>query len=261
MAIRFPLISGNWKMNHNHLEAIHCVEKLHFRLAREDYAFADVSIHPPFTDIRSVQTFLAGEKKAQIQLGAQNGHAEDKGAYTGEVSMTMLAKLDVRFVILGHSERRQMFGDTDDVVNAKVKSVIKNGMIPIFCCGETLEQREAGDAQAIVYAQIVAGLAKVKAEDVGKMVVAYEPIWAIGTGVTATSEDAQVMCAAVRAQIVETFGADAGLRVRIQYGGSAKPGNAAELLSQPDIDGLLVGGASLDPDEFAKIVQAAAHLG
>ena len=141
-----PLISGNWKMNHNHLEAIHTIEKLHFRLAKEDYAHADVSVHAPFTDIRSVQTFLAGEKNARILLGAQNCHAEEKGAFTGEVSVTMLAKLDVAYVIVGHSERRQMFGETDETVNAKVRSVLKHGMTPIMCCGETLDQREAGEA-------------------------------------------------------------------------------------------------------------------
>ena len=253
---RMPLISGNWKMNHNHLEAIHCVEKLHFRLAKEDYAHTDVSIHPPFTDLRSVQTFLAGEKHARLVLGAQNCHADEKGAFTGEVSVTMLAKLDVAYVIVGHSERRQMFGETDDGVNAKVKAVLKHAMVPIMCCGESLEQREAGEAESIVRGQIAAGLAKVKADDVAKLVVAYEPIWAIGTGRTATADDAQAMCAAVRSQVTDSFGADAGLRVRVQYGGSAKSTNAGELLSMDDIDGLLVGGASLDPDEFAKIVQA-----
>ncbi len=254
------LISGNWKMNHNHLEALHTVEKLHFRLAKEDFIHTDVSVHPPFTDIRSVQTFLAGEKKASLLLGAQNCHPEDKGAFTGEVSVSMVAKLDCKLVIVGHSERRQIFGETDEFVNAKVKAVIKHGMTPILCCGETLEQRDAGDAEVIVRAQIDAGLAKVKPEDVAKLVIAYEPIWAIGTGVTATSDDAQAMCAAVRDQISKSFGEAAALGVRVQYGGSAKPANAAELLGQPDIDGLLVGGASLDPDEFAKIVQAAAAV-
>ena len=256
--IRTPLISGNWKMNHNHLEALHTIEKLHFRLHKDDYAHADVSVHPPFTDLRTVQTFLAGEKHAHIVLGAQNCHPDAKGAFTGEVSVTMLAKLDIRYVITGHSERRQMFGDTDEFVNEKVKAILKAGMVPIFCCGETLDEREAGAAETKVRAQIVAGLDGVRADDVAKIVVAYEPIWAIGTGLTATAADAQEMCAAVRDQVTQTFGPKAGLRVRIQYGGSAKAVNAAELLSQPDIDGLLVGGASLDPDEFAKIVQAAA---
>ena len=256
--LRTTLISGNWKMNLNHLEALHCVEKLHFRLHKDDYAHADVCVHPPFTDLRTVQTYLAGEKHAQILLGAQNCHADEKGAFTGEVSVTMLAKLEVRYVIVGHSERRQLFGENDDGVNAKVRAILKTGMLPIMCCGESLEEREAGDAEAKVRAQVVGGLTKVKPDDVAKLVIAYEPIWAIGTGRTASADDAQSMCAAVRAQVEETFGSEAALRVQIQYGGSAKAANAEELLGQPDIDGLLVGGASLDPDEFAKIVQAAA---
>ncbi len=254
--LRKPLISGNWKMNHNHLEALHCVEKLAFRLSSDDYARVDVSVHPPFTDLRTVQTYISSEKKVDLLLGAQHCHADDKGAFTGEVSVTFLAKLEVRYVIVGHSERRQLFAETDPGVNAKVKAVLKTGMIPIMCCGETLAEREADEAEAKVRAQIVDGLAGVKAEDVARLVIAYEPIWAIGTGRTATADDAQAMCAAVRAQVVDTFGPEAGLRVRVQYGGSAKAANAAELMAQPDIDGLLVGGASLDPDEFAKIVQA-----
>ncbi len=254
--IRKPLISGNWKMNHNHFEALHCVEKLAMRLNSDDYARVDVSVHPPFTDIRTVQTFITSEKKCDIILGAQHCHTEEKGAFTGEVSPAFLAKLEIRYVLCGHSERRQFFGETDEGVNAKVKAILKFGMTPIMCVGESLEQREAGEAEALVRAQVVAGLAKVKAEDVAKMVIAYEPIWAIGTGKTATAEDAQVMCAAVRAQVSETFGAETALRVRIQYGGSAKATNATELMAQPDVDGLLVGGASLDPDEFAKIVNA-----
>ncbi len=255
--LRTLLISGNWKMNHNHLEALHTVEKLHFRLHKDDFAFTDVSVHPPFTDLRTVQTYLAGEKKALLLLGAQNCHQELKGAFTGEVSPAMLAKLDVKYVIVGHSERRQMFGESDDIVNAKARAVLGAGMTPIVCCGETLEQREAGEAVSLVCAQIVASLDGIKPEVVGSLVIAYEPIWAIGTGVTATSDDAQQMCAAIRNQIGETFGAEPAMRVRIQYGGSAKANNAVELLSQPDVDGLLVGGASLDPDEFSKIVQAA----
>jgi triosephosphate isomerase (TIM) len=255
--VRTPLVSGNWKMHHNHLEALHCTEKLHMRLSSEDFAKCDVSVHPPFTDLRTVQTFLAGEKRARILLGVQNCHPDEKGAFTGEVSVTMVAKLDVKFVIVGHSERRQLFGETDAGVNTKVKSVLKHQMTPIMCCGETLEEREAGEAEARVRAQIVAGLAGVKAEQVAAMVIAYEPIWAIGTGLTATADDAQNMCASIRSVVTETFGAETGLRIRIQYGGSVKPNNAAELLARPDIDGLLVGGASLDPDDFAKIVQAA----
>lgn len=255
--LRTLLISGNWKMNHNHLEALHTVEKLHFRLHKDDFAFTDVSVHPPFTDLRTVQTYLAGEKKAHLLLGAQNCHQETKGAFTGEVSPAMLAKLDVKYVIIGHSERRQMFGENNEMVNAKVKAVLSAAMTPIVCCGETLEEREAGTAVELVCAQIVASLNGIKSEVVSGLVIAYEPIWAIGTGVTATSDDAQQMCAAIRRQIGETFGAEAALRLRIQYGGSAKANNAVELLSQPDVDGLLVGGASLDPDEFSKMVQAA----
>ncbi len=255
-AIRKPLISGNWKMNHNHFEALHCVEKLAMRLTQEDYARVDVSVHPPFTDLRTVQTFITSEKKCDLLLGAQHCHTEEKGAFTGEVSPAFLAKLEIAYVICGHSERRQFFGETDAGVNAKVKAILKFGMTPIMCVGETLEQREAGEAAAVVNAQVVAGLEKIKADDVAKLVIAYEPIWAIGTGRTATADDAQSMCAAVRAQVAETFGAEAALRVRIQYGGSAKASNAAELMSQPDVDGLLVGGASLDPDEFSKIVIA-----
>ena len=256
---RRPLISGNWKMNHNHLEAIHCVEKLAFRLSKEDYARVDVSVHPPFTDLRSVQTFILSEKNVGLQLGAQHCHAADKGAFTGEVSVAMLAKLDVRYVIAGHSERRQLFGETDDGVNEKVRAILKAGMKPITCVGETLEEREAGIAMERVGAQVPAALAGLKADAVGSLVIAYEPIWAIGTGRTATVDDAQEMCASIRASVASQFGAEAGLRVRIQYGGSAKAANASELLGQPDIDGLLVGGASLDADDFAKIVQAARY--
>ncbi len=254
--LRRPLISGNWKMNHNHFEALHCVEKLAMRLSSDDYAHVDVSVHPPFTDLRTVQTYISSERKVLLAVGAQHCHAQDNGAFTGEVSPAFLAKLEVQFVIVGHSERRQHFGETDEGVNAKVKAVLKHAMTPIMCVGETLEQREVGEAEPIVRAQIVAGLDAVSAEAVGGMVIAYEPIWAIGTGKTATSEDAQTMCAAVRAQVSDSFGPEAAMRVRIQYGGSAKSGNAAELMGQHDIDGLLVGGASLDPDEFAKIIQA-----
>ena len=250
---RRPLISGNWKMHHNHLEALHTVEKLAFRLNKQDYARVDVAVHPPFTDLRSVQTFLLSEKNVDIVLGAQHCHPSDKGAFTGEVSVSMLAKLDVRYVIVGHSERRQLFGETDAGVNEKVRAVLKASMLPIVCCGETIEQRDAGEAEVVVTAQLNAALAKVSADDVAKLVIAYEPIWAIGTGLSATTEDAQSMCAQIRA-VVATTSAEAALRCRVQYGGSVKPGNAGELMAQPDIDGLLVGGASLDADDFAKII-------
>lgn len=251
---RTPLISGNWKMHHNHLEAIQVVQKLSYRLDRDDYDHVEVSVHPPFTALRSVQTLLDADR-IPIALGAQNCHWEDKGAFTGEVSPAMLAKLDVTYVIVGHSERREHFGETDEQVNRKVKAVLAHGMRPIMCVGETLAEREAGQAAAKVDRQVRAGLAGLTAEQVATVVVAYEPIWAIGTGRTATPDDAQEMCARVRAVVGEAFGDGAAAAVRVQYGGSVKPGNIAALMAGPDVDGALVGGASLDPDEFAQIVQ------
>ena len=255
---RKPIISGNWKMHHNHFEAIQAVQKLSYRLDGDDYAAVDVSVHPPFTDIRSIQTVIESDNM-KILIGAQNCHWEDKGAFTGEVAPPMLAKLNVTHVIVGHSERREYFGETDETVNKKTKAVLGNGMTPIVCCGETLEEREGGQAETKVEAQIRLGLNGVTREHVGSLVIAYEPIWAIGTGRTATSEDAQAMCAHIRRVVEAEFGAEPAANVRIQYGGSVKPGNIAELMGQPDIDGALVGGASLDPDEFAAIVQYRNH--
>ena len=251
---RRPLISGNWKMNHNHFEAIQFIQKLAYLVAADDLADVDVSIHPPFTDIRSVQTVLESDKLG-FALGAQHCHWEDAGAFTGEVSPAFLAKLGVDYVIAGHSERRELFGETDEMVNRKVTAILAKEMIPILCCGETLDEREAGSTVERVAGQVAAGLAGLSAEQVAGMVVAYEPIWAIGTGRTATAQDAQDVCAAIRAKIGELFGADTAAEVRIQYGGSVKPSNIAELIAQPDIDGALVGGASLVPDDFAQIVR------
>ena len=255
---RKPIISGNWKMHHNHFEAIQAVQKLHYRLTKDDHEAVQVSVHPPFTDIRSIQTVIESDRM-EILVGAQNCHWEPKGAYTGEVAAPMLAKLNVSHVIVGHSERREYFGETDEIVNQKVKAVLGNEMTPIMCCGETLEEREAGSAESKVEGQIRAGLAGVTTEHIAAMVIAYEPIWAIGTGRTATSEDAQGMCAHIRRVVAAEFGAEPAAAVRIQYGGSVKPGNIAELMGQPDVDGALVGGASLDPDEFAAIVQYRTH--
>lgn len=255
---RKPLISGNWKMHHNHFEAIQAVQKLHYRLTKDDAEAVDVSVHPPFTDLRSIQTVIESDRM-NLLLGAQNCHWEPKGAFTGEVAPPMLAKLNVAYVIVGHSERREYFGETDEWVNKKVKAVFANEMTPIMCCGETLEEREAGSAESKVEGQIRAGLAGLSGEQVASMVVAYEPIWAIGTGRTATAEDAQAMCGHIRRVVGAEFGADSAAAVRIQYGGSVKPGNIAELMGQADIDGALVGGASLDPDEFAAIVQYRTH--
>jgi triosephosphate isomerase len=267
---RRPLISGNWKMNLNHFEAIQAVQKLAYRLSPDDHRAADVAVHPPFTDLRSVQTVLESDD-IPISLGAQSCHWAESGAYTGEISPVMLAKLHVAYVIVGHSERRQLFGETDAIVAAKLRAVLIHGMTPIVAVGETLEQREAGEAESTVTSQIRAALTGAASEDdlsgmpavrpltehqVGQLVIAYEPIWAIGTGRNATPDDAQGMCRTIRSTVAEQAGKEVAGSLRIQYGGSCTPANAPDLLTQPDIDGALVGGASLDPDSFAKIVQS-----
>jgi triosephosphate isomerase len=251
---RKPIISGNWKMHHNHFEAIQTVQKLSYLLDTEVFDRTEVTVHPPFTDIRSVQTTIETDRM-DIGLGAQHCHWEEKGAFTGEVSPAFLAKLNVRYVIAGHSERRELFGETDEDVNRKVLAIVKLGMTPIMCVGETLEEREAGSTEEKVAGQVRAGLVGLSPAQVGEIVIAYEPIWAIGTGRTATPDDAQATCKLVREVVGEVAGPEAAATVRVQYGGSVKPGNIAELMAQPDIDGALVGGASLDPDEFARIVQ------
>ena len=256
MSERTPLISGNWKMHHDHFEALRTIQKLNWLLPPDVMEQVDVSIHPPFTDIRTVQTSIEADRMPFL-LGAQHCHAEDTGAFTGEVSPVFLAKLDVKMVICGHSERRSIFGETDEMVNAKVSAVLRHKMTPILCVGESLEQREAGETEDVVLAQVVNGLRGVSKAAVAELVIAYEPVWAIGTGRTATPDDAQVVCASIRAAVAASFGADAATGVRIQYGGSVKSGNIAELMAQDDIDGALVGGASLDADEFARIVQHA----
>lgn len=241
-------------MNLNHYDAIQLVQKLSYLITKDDVEKVDVSLHPPFTDIRTVQTTLESDR-IPFFLGAQNCHSEDSGAFTGEVSAAFLTKLNVRYVICGHSERRQLFGESNEFVASKAASVIRNKMIPIVCVGETREEREAGSALSVVADQIVASLKGLVDTQIGDLVIAYEPIWAIGTGLTATATDAQEVCAHVRATVKSVWGADAAQSVRIQYGGSVKAGNIAELMAQTDIDGALVGGASLDPDEFARIVQ------
>ena len=251
---RRPLISGNWKMHHNHLEAIQVVQKLSYRLTAQDYELVDVSVHPAFTALRSIQLLL-DDQRIPIALGAQNCHWEPKGAFTGEISVPMLAKLDVVYVIVGHSERRELFGETDDDVRRKLEAVIAGGMTPIVCVGETLEERESGATEAKVTGQVEAALQGLPADQVAGLVVAYEPIWAIGTGRTATPDDAQTTIGLIRRVAAGLFDADVAGHIRIQYGGSVKATNIAELMAQPDIDGALVGGASLDPDEFARIVQ------
>lgn len=255
MSSRQPLISGNWKMHHTHLEAIAVVQKLAFSLNDEDYRVLAVSVHPAFTALRSVQTVLEADD-IPIALGAQDVYPGDKGAFTGEVSPVMLAKLNVRYVIVGHSERRELFGETDEVVKAKLDAVLRHGMTPILCVGETLAEREAGETEAKVSRQLSSALAGLSAEQVGGLVVAYEPIWAIGTGRNATPEDAQQIAASLRQQVKEACGADAAARIRIQYGGSVKPDNTEALSLQEDVDGALVGGASLDAGTFARVIHA-----
>ena len=250
---RRPLISGNWKMHHNHFEAIQSVQKLAYLVPKATTELVDISLHPPFTDLRSIQTLIDADD-LPFALGAQHCHWEDKGAFTGEVSPVFLAKLDVKYVVAGHSERRELFGETDEMVAAKVSAIQKHGMTPIACVGETLEERQAGDTESKVIGQIDSVIAGRTKGQIATMVIAYEPIWAIGTGKTATSGDAQAVCASIRARIARVTDSTTAGAVRIQYGGSVKPGNMADLMAQVDIDGALVGGASLDPDEFAKIV-------
>ena len=252
--LRRPLISGNWKMNHNHLEAIQVVQKLSYRLTSEDYEAVDVSVHPAFTALRSIQ-LLIEDQRIPVALGAQNCHWESKGAFTGEISVPMLAKLDVVYVIVGHSERRELFGETDEEVRRKLDAVLAGGMTPIVCVGETLEERESGATDSKITGQVEAALSGLPAEQVAGLVVAYEPIWAIGTGRTATPDDAQATIGMIRKVASGLVGDEVAGRIRIQYGGSVKPTNIAELMAQPYIDGALVGGGSLDPDDFARIVQ------
>ena len=252
--MRKPLMSGNWKMHHTHLEAIATVQKLSYLLFQEDYETVDVSVHPAFTALRSIQTLLDADS-IPIALGAQNCHWEPAGAYTGEIAPPMLAKLDVAYVIVGHSERRQLFGETDETVNKKVKAVLAAGMTPILAVGETLDERRDNFTEQKCLGQVEAGLAGVAAEQVSGLVVAYEPIWAIGTGQVATPDDAQSVIGCIRGEISRLYGESTGDAVRLQYGGSVKPANIADLMTQPDIDGALVGGASLDADEFSRIIR------
>jgi len=251
--MRKNLIAGNWKMNATHLEAIQMVQKLSYRLDHNDYQRVDVVVCPPFTALRSAQTVIETDH-LPIGLGAQNVYWEDKGAYTGEIAPGMLAKLSVSYVIVGHSERRELFGETDADVNRKAKAVFAAGMTPILCVGETEEERESGVTEAKIGGQIREGLVGLTAEQVAGMVVAYEPIWAIGTGRSASDDDAGAMATYIRNTIAGIAG-DAAEETRILYGGSMNPGNVAGLMAKSDIDGGLVGGASLDPDTFASVIR------
>ncbi|MFD4779578.1 triose-phosphate isomerase [Rhodococcus qingshengii] len=254
---RKPLIAGNWKMNLNHLEAIALVQKIAFSLPAKYFDKVDVTVIPPFTDIRSVQTLIEGDKLL-LTYGAQDVSTQDSGAFTGEISGSMLAKLGCTFVVVGHSERRTLHGETNETVLAKTKAALKNGLTPIVCIGEGLEIREAGDHVAYNVDQLKGSLAGLSAEEISKIVIAYEPVWAIGTGRVASAADAQEVCAAVRATVAELADAEVAAGVRVLYGGSVSSKNVGEIVGQTDVDGALVGGASLKADEFATLSAIAA---
>ncbi|RYP87549.1 triose-phosphate isomerase [Nocardioides guangzhouensis] len=253
-AKRTPLMAGNWKSNLNHQEAVVLVQKLAWTLSdkRHDYGKVEVAVLPPFTDLRSVQTLVDGDRLS-IKYGAQDVSEHDGGAYTGEISAAMLAKLGCSYVVVGHSERREYHSETDQLVNTKAGKAIAAGMVPIVCVGEGLEVRQAGEHVPFTLAQLDGSLAGLTAEQVGALVVAYEPVWAIGTGEVATPDDAQEVCAAIRERVREVHGDAAADAVRVLYGGSVKAANIAGIMERPDIDGALVGGASLQPDEFGGI--------
>ena len=257
MATRKPLIAGNWKCNLNHLEAIALVQKIAFALPAKYFDHVDVTVIPPFTDIRSVQTVVDGDKLL-LTYGAQDLSQHDSGAYTGEISGAFLAKLGCTFVVVGHSERRRLHGETDEVVLAKTTAALRHELTPIVCIGEGLEVREAGDHVAHNVAQLRGSLAGLTSEQIARTVIAYEPVWAIGTGRVASAADAQEVCGAVRATLAELAGDDVAGSVRVLYGGSVNAKNVGEIVGQPDIDGALVGGASLKSDEFATLSAIAA---
>jgi triosephosphate isomerase (TIM) len=247
-------MAGNWKMNLNHLEAIALVQKLAFSLGPEDFDAVDVAVLPPFVDLRSVQTLVDGDK-LRIAYGAQDLSVHDSGAYTGEISGAMLAKLGCTYVTVGHSERRQHHGETDELVGRKVQAALRHGLTPILCVGEGLDVREQGGQVEHCVGQVERALTGVPAEQARGVVVAYEPVWAIGTGKVATPEDAQEVCGEVRATLARLYPGELADGVRVLYGGSVKPDNIAAIMAQPDVDGALVGGASLDAAGFAAIVQ------
>ena len=249
-----PLIIGNWKMHANHLEAIQMVQKLSYRLDLDDYDRVEVVVAPPFTALRSVQIVI-DQDHMRIGLGAQDVHWEEQGAFTGEVSAQMLAKLAVDHVIVGHSERRLLFGETDKTVNKKTRAIFAADMRAIVCVGETLEEREAGRAESVVVGQVEGALAHVEGHSVSELSIAYEPVWAIGTGRTALPDDAGLMAEIIREKVRDLAATDAAASVRILYGGSVNPANIKDFMAKTHIDGALVGGASLDPDTFAAIVR------
>jgi triosephosphate isomerase len=254
MTKRRPIIAANWKMHKTHLEAIRDVQKLSYLLDRSDADRVEVVICPAFTALRAVQTLIDSDR-LPYGLGAQNVHQEEKGAFTGEVSPPMLRALKCGYVIVGHSERRQLFGETDEVVNRKVRSVFSHAMVPILCVGESLEEREAGATEEKVAGQVRRDLQGVASEDATRLVIAYEPIWAIGTGRNAEPADAGQVVGLIRDTLSSSYSKEVADAVRVQYGGSVKAGNIRDFMAHPEIDGALVGGASLDPEEFALIVK------
>ena len=252
---RQPLVAGNWKMNLNHFEAIALVQKIAFSLKPQHYDAVDVAVLPPFTDIRSVQTLVDGDR-LRLTYGAQDLSPHPSGAYTGDISGGMLAKLGCTFVVVGHSERRQHHGETDELVNAKLKAAYAHGLTPILCLGEQLPVREEGWHVEHCVDQLAQALVGIPEDQAASVVIAYEPVWAIGTGKVATPADAQEVCAALRSRLAELYAPELADAVRVLYGGSVKSTNAGEIVSQPDVDGALVGGASLDGEEFAGICVA-----
>ena len=258
---RTPLMAGNWKMNLDHLQATHLVQKLDWTLrdAKHDYGAVEVAVLVPYTDLRSVQTLIEGDKLF-LKHGAQDVSVHDSGAYTGEISGAFLSKLGCTYVLVGHSERRQYHAEDDAVVAAKVKAAYKHDLTPILCCGEGLEVRKEGRQVEHVLAQIDAALDGVTPAQVRSIVIAYEPIWAIGTGEVATPADAQEVCSAIRTRLAELFSGDTADGIRILYGGSVKAGNVAEIMAQTDVDGTLVGGASIVVDEFVSICRYRDHI-
>jgi triosephosphate isomerase (TIM) len=254
---RTPLIAGNWKMNLNHLEAIGLVQKVAFALPEKYYDKVEVAVLPPFVDIRSVQTLIDGDKLLMVH-GAQDLSPHDSGAFTGDVSGAMLAKLGCRYVVVGHSERREIHGEDDRCVNAKVRAAIRHGITPILCVGEGLQIREAGTHVAHCTAQLTAALAGVESQHAERLVIAYEPVWAIGTGRVASAADAQEVCHALRETVRGSYGDRIAEEVRVLYGGSVKAKNVGEIVAEADVDGALVGGASLDAEEFAQLCAIAA---
>ena len=258
---RTPLMAGNWKMNLDHQQATHLVQKLAWTLddAKHDYADVEVAVIPPFTDIRSVQTLVDGDK-LKLKYGAQDVSAFDSGAYTGEISGAFLAKLGVTYAVVGHSERREYHAESDAVVNAKAKAAYKHGLTPIVCIGEKLDIRKAGTHVAFTLAQLDGSIAGIPAEQATSIVIAYEPVWAIGTGEVATPEDAQEVCGAIRGRLAELYSAELAAGVRVLYGGSVKASNIAGIMAKEDVDGALIGGASLDAAEFASIARYKSHV-